>query len=120
LLTADRNGVNCYPGEAVYLLSTLLSINGRIPERLLDDIEALTQQTLKREKELGSNSTPPSDDAESRVAVVQDAPLFPTPWKDLMLRSEMKDANGLLFKYFEKDRQAALILFDRVAQDFNF
>jgi len=41
LLTADRNGPNCFPGEAVYLLSLLLSNNGKLLESYLDQVQAL-------------------------------------------------------------------------------
>ena len=37
LFSADRNGTNCNPGEAVFLLFLLLSDNGVLHERNLDD-----------------------------------------------------------------------------------
>jgi len=44
VLTADRNGTNCYPGEAVYLLSVLLISDGTIPEHYLEGVAALSQR----------------------------------------------------------------------------
>jgi hypothetical protein len=36
LFSADRNGTSCNPGEAVFLLSLLISNEGKLPEQLLD------------------------------------------------------------------------------------
>ena len=36
LLTAGRNGANCNPGEAVYLVSLLIGGNGKLPQHELD------------------------------------------------------------------------------------
>lgn len=44
VLTEDRNGANCYPGEAVYLLWVLLATDGTIPEHYLEGVEALSGQ----------------------------------------------------------------------------
>jgi hypothetical protein len=41
LLSADRNGTNCNPGEAVFLLYLLVSDNGVLYERNLDTAQAL-------------------------------------------------------------------------------
>jgi len=41
LLSADRNGTNCNPGEAVFLLGLLIMDNGVLYERNLDDELAL-------------------------------------------------------------------------------
>lgn len=38
LFTANRNGSNCYPGEAVFLLYFLISNNGQLSENLVDDL----------------------------------------------------------------------------------
>jgi hypothetical protein len=43
LFSADRNGGNCNPGEAVFLLSLLISDNGTLYERNLDSEQALMQ-----------------------------------------------------------------------------
>lgn len=43
LFSADRNGANCNPGEAVFLLSLLISDNGILYERNLDSDLALMQ-----------------------------------------------------------------------------
>ena len=43
LFSADRNGTNCNPGEAVFLLSLLISDNGILYERNLDSELALMQ-----------------------------------------------------------------------------
>jgi hypothetical protein len=36
LLTADRNGTNCNPGEAVFLVAELISNNGKLSQHELD------------------------------------------------------------------------------------
>jgi hypothetical protein len=43
LLTADRNGANCNPGEAVFLIYLLISNNGVLHEGNLDSAQALLQ-----------------------------------------------------------------------------
>jgi hypothetical protein len=43
LLTADRNGTNCNPGEAVFLLYLLLWSDGRPSEQDLYSAQVLTQ-----------------------------------------------------------------------------
>jgi hypothetical protein len=48
LLSADRNGTNCNPGEAVFLLYLLISDDGVLYERNLDSAQALTQMDFQR------------------------------------------------------------------------
>jgi hypothetical protein len=48
LLSADRNGTNCNPGEAVFLLYLLISDDGVLYERNLDSAQALTQMNTQR------------------------------------------------------------------------
>jgi len=48
LFSADRNGTNCNPGEAVFLLSLLLSDNGVLLEGNLDSAVALMQRDGRR------------------------------------------------------------------------
>ena len=50
LLSADRNGTNCNPGEAVFLLSLLISDNGILYERNLDSQLALMQMGEQQNK----------------------------------------------------------------------
>jgi hypothetical protein len=45
LFSADRNGTNCNPGEAVFLLSLLISGNGTLSEGNLDSDQALMQMS---------------------------------------------------------------------------
>jgi hypothetical protein len=48
LFSADRNGTNCNPGEAVFLLDLLLSDDGVLYERNLDSAVALSQMDFQR------------------------------------------------------------------------
>jgi hypothetical protein len=43
LFTATRNGSDCYPGEAIFLLYFLIDHNGRLSEHVADDIAASQQ-----------------------------------------------------------------------------
>lgn len=43
LFTQDRNGANCNPGEAVFLIYLLLSDNGSLYEKNLDSAQAITR-----------------------------------------------------------------------------
>ena len=43
LFSADRNGANCNPGEAVFLLSLLISDNGQLYEGNLDTAQEMIQ-----------------------------------------------------------------------------
>jgi hypothetical protein len=43
LLSANRNGTNCSPAEAVYLFHLLLWNDGILSERLMDDLAAFKQ-----------------------------------------------------------------------------
>lgn len=43
LFSAGRNGINCNPGEAVFLLYLLMSDDGVLYERNLDSAQALAQ-----------------------------------------------------------------------------
>uniref|UniRef100_E6QKB9 Uncharacterized protein n=1 Tax=mine drainage metagenome TaxID=410659 RepID=E6QKB9_9ZZZZ len=48
LFTAARNGTNCNPGEAVFLLYVLVSENGKLSEEFLDSALLLTQLDNQR------------------------------------------------------------------------
>jgi len=48
LFSADRNGTNCNPGEAVFLLYLLVSNDGKLSKQLLDSAVALTQLDSQR------------------------------------------------------------------------
>jgi hypothetical protein len=63
LLTADRNGINCNPGEAVYLVSLLIGGNGKLPLHELDLIMQFRQsmEAIKQDRGSATNeirSTP--------------------------------------------------------------
>jgi len=49
LLSANRNGMNCNPGEAVFLLYLLISNNGVLYEKSLDRAQELTQWNGQRQ-----------------------------------------------------------------------
>ena len=53
LFTADRNGTNCNPGEAVFLLYLLLSDNGVLYDRNLDTAQALMQPYNPQSRGMG-------------------------------------------------------------------
>lgn len=44
LFTAARNGTNCNPGEAVFLLYLLVTENGQLTQEYVDSVTALEQQ----------------------------------------------------------------------------
>jgi hypothetical protein len=48
LFSADRNGANCNPGEAVFLVSLLISDNGALLDGNLDGAAALMQRGDQR------------------------------------------------------------------------
>lgn len=50
LLSADRNGTNCNPGEAVFLLHLLMSDDGVLYDRNLDSAQALMQMDSQRNR----------------------------------------------------------------------
>jgi hypothetical protein len=50
LFSADRNGTNCNPGEAVFLLSLLISEDGVLHEKNLDTSQALSQPYNKQSR----------------------------------------------------------------------
>jgi len=73
LLSADRNGTNCNPGEAVYLLHLLILSNGELPNSYLD-----REATLKREEARRANggAAPMGASTLSVVQIPQDASWF--------------------------------------------
>jgi hypothetical protein len=48
LLSANRNGTNCNPAEAVYLLHLLLWNDGILSERLMDDLAAFKRRAEQK------------------------------------------------------------------------
>ena len=54
LLSADRNGSNCNPGEAVFLLHLLMSDDGKLYDRNLDTAQELTSRSFQQEGSRGS------------------------------------------------------------------
>jgi hypothetical protein len=54
LFSADRNRTNCNPGEAVFLLSLLISDNGILLEGNLDSEQALMHMGEQQNREGGS------------------------------------------------------------------
>lgn len=94
LFSANRNGTNCSPGEAVFLLSLLLSDNGVLYERNLDTQKALMQWDGR--KDASSNGF--------AVAGMDSA-----------------NASGLLVSYsLDHNIKASVVLFDRVASKLGF
>ncbi len=54
LISTERNGTYCNPGESVYLLYLMLSNNGDLPERILDDEVAFKQGNIQDSEGLGT------------------------------------------------------------------
>lgn len=50
IFSADRNGTNCNPGEAVFILSLLLDNNGTLSDQELDRQLALVQTATQQKK----------------------------------------------------------------------
>lgn len=43
MFSANRNGDDCYPGEAMFLIYLLIYNNGKLPEQMLDELVAMEQ-----------------------------------------------------------------------------
>lgn len=99
LLSANRNGGYCNPGEAVYLLYLLLSNNGDLPDHVLDD-----EAALKHAEAL-------SPRAEGTV-----------PKRTFVGSVGQLDRNGSWFvsDYSMHHRRATIKLFNGIAQAFGF
>jgi hypothetical protein len=54
LLSADRNGTNCNPGEAVFLIYVIISGNGTLAERYLDSAQIIAQRNFEKNGGRGS------------------------------------------------------------------
>jgi hypothetical protein len=95
LFSADRNGTNCNPGEAVFLLSLLISDNGVLYEGNLDmDLELMHPREQRNEGQMSGG-----------VVSIDSGP----------------DSKRLLSSYPEDHgRRAAIRLFDHVADIFGF
>ncbi len=96
LLSADRNGTNCNPGEAVFLLYLLLSNNSQLSERTLDEAVTLMQ-------EVGQGT----GRSQARMSTK-------------LVQSVGTGAEGLLSSYSLRHRHAAESLFKHVAQTLGF
>jgi len=75
LFTAARNGTNCNPGEAVFLLYVLLSENGHPSEIYLDSAMALTQLDTQRNPGSGRGFVVGGLMSDSRASALLD--LYP-------------------------------------------
>jgi len=70
LLSADRNGTNCNPGEAVYLFSSLLYHNGKISGSYLDFVKVMRQDNFRRGAAFAAGVTGSMyDEAEGRLTL---------------------------------------------------
>ncbi|MFZ1085233.1 MAG: hypothetical protein WAN35_09735 [Terracidiphilus sp.] len=99
LFTANRNGTNCYPGEAVFLFHLLISNNGQLSENLVDSMAGL-QRLADMAAEPGASSR---IDARNVAVLVQ-------------LR---QGAEGSLFSYCSQCPHHATALFNGMAKTFN-
>jgi hypothetical protein len=100
LLSANRNGAYCNPGEAVYLVYLLLSYNGALPDRILDDEAALRRTEGLG---LGVGGRPPMS-----FAAVTDG-------------RQDENADWFLSAYSSRHRRHATIkLFNKLANAFSF
>lgn len=114
LFSASRNGTDCNPGEAVFLLYTLIVYNGVPPKDLfiqvkrLRDLYAGTPHPVLR-------LLPP---VEGHLG---DGGFGATLVETVGPPSPVEDAAGLLSSYaYKHNHQATSKLFDRVAQAFGF
>ena len=95
LLSADRNGTNCNPGEAVFLLYLLISENGILHEGNLDSAQALIQMNSQGIEGYG-------------VARMEGL--------GLSAKKPDSSASGLLSSYpSNHSRNATIVLFNHVA-----
>ena len=120
LFSASRNGTYCYPGEAVFLLYTLIVYNGVPPKDLLDEVMDLRDKyaatphpvlTLLPNVELDSSTQNPGAASMSVITVEPPVGRHAPP---------VKDAEGLLSKYCGKHRRGTIKMVNRAAQAFGF
>jgi len=98
LFTANRNGTNCNPGEAVFLFYFLISNNGQLSENLADSMAGLQQ--------LNKMATGP--DAPSRINGRNFIEL--TQWP--------QGAEKVLFSYCSQNPHRTAALFNDMAKAF--
>ncbi len=99
LFTAARNGANCYPGEAAFLLYLLISNDGVIYEKNLD--VALVEMNVQPRAQLGN---PPSEGGGSAFRIERG----PDSWRLLSLYS------------LHHNHRATFALFDQMADLLGF
>jgi len=100
LISANRNETYCNPGEAVYLLYTLLSYNGASREDLLDEVETLRHDEA----------------AQPKVGSV--APVGAISFTTIKMSDQVK---GRLSLYsVQHNRHATIKLFNHMAQTLHF
>jgi len=73
LFSADRNGTNCNPGEAVFLLHLLMSDDGVLYERNLDSAQALMRMDSQRNRGEADHGITGMGHAVGRIGKVQTA-----------------------------------------------
>lgn len=73
LLSADRNGTNCNPGEAVFLLHLLMSDDGVLYDRNLDSAQALMQMDPQRNRGDADHGVTGMGHGVARIGKVQTA-----------------------------------------------
>jgi hypothetical protein len=104
LISANRNGTNCNPGEAVFLLYLLISNNGKIPEHLLNELEI-----SKRSKQSSGNF--------STLVTMVPAGANSQVYDNL----KNADAHLLLLSYASRHhRHATIKLFNSLTKALNF
>ena len=120
LFSASRNGTYCNPGEAVFLLYTLIVYNGALPKDLLKEVRRLRDRyaptphpvlTLLPNVELDSSTQNPGAASMSVITVEPPVGCHAPP---------IKDAEGLLSRYSGKHRRGTIKLINRAAEAFGF
>jgi hypothetical protein len=117
LFSASHNGTYCYPGEAVFLLYTLIVYNGAPPRNLLDEVmrlrdlyAATPHPVLKLLPNVERDSNGLNGGFANAIATSSVG--IPAP--------PVKDAEGLLSRYSIRHRRGTTKLFNRAAQAFRF
>jgi hypothetical protein len=109
LFSASRNGTYCYPGEAVFLLYTLIVYSGVPPKGLLEEVRRL-RDSYAATPHPTFLIGPPHLNGRNAIALITVGP-SPLP---------VKDAKWLLSRYSVKHRRGTIKLFNRAGQAFGF
>jgi hypothetical protein len=115
LFTANNNGTNCYPGEAVFLLYLLISNNGQLSENLVDNFAQLQRSD-------GMASEPGGISRVMASNYTELVPMAPTGANSRIF-SQLKnaDANWLLLSYASQHhRHATIKVFNDVTKTLGF